>query len=162
PDQQLTTTAGGPVGTSGAAALAAFNGTLYCVHPGSGGDSTLWYTSFDGTSWAPDQRITTRYGLNLVTLSSPATAVFNDFLYCVYLDGANGGSSDISSAVFNGQVWDVGPATGATISSTESPALVVYQGLLWCIHGDGTGFKGYLGGAVFDGAQWSADQQIMT
>jgi hypothetical protein len=162
PDQQLTTTAGGPVGTSGAAALAAFNGTLYCVHPGSGGDSTLWHTSFDGTSWAPDQRITTRDGLNLIAGSSPALAVFNDELYCLYVNEADGGSAEVASAVFDGQVWDIGQPVGATINSTESPAAVVYQDLLWCIHGDGQGFQGYLGGAVFDGAQWSADQQIMT
>lgn len=37
--------------------LATFNGKLYAAWKGKGGDETLWFTAFNGTSWAAQQQI---------------------------------------------------------------------------------------------------------
>src|SRR5580698_2638166 len=44
-----------PVATDTGPSLAVFNNLLYAAWKGSNGDERIWYSSYDGTSWAPQQ-----------------------------------------------------------------------------------------------------------
>lgn len=65
-------------------ALAVFNDTLYCVHPGaSDHDDFLWWTSTtDGSTWQRDQQFPKSH-----SIAKPALAVLNGTLYCVHRGG---------------------------------------------------------------------------
>ncbi|MFJ3481735.1 hypothetical protein [Streptomyces microflavus] len=65
-------------------ALAAFNGSLYCVHRG-GCDGKLWWTRYNGGTWTTDTRPPNHY-----SAQGPTLAVYRDQngtkdqLFCVH------------------------------------------------------------------------------
>ena len=58
--------------------LAAYNNRLYMAWKGQGNPG-IWFSSFDGTNWAPQQEIT-----GLATSVGPALAVYSDRLYMAW------------------------------------------------------------------------------
>ncbi len=90
------------MGTSAMPALAVYNGTVYMAWKGmtrpSGDDIKIYYSSFDGNSWAPQQIVPgvgTSGGLSLT--------VFNDLL-CLSWKG-QGDDTRIFFSTFDGSTW---------------------------------------------------------
>jgi len=130
--------------------LAAFQDQLYCVYRGSGSDSQLSWTRFDG-SWSDYQRIPNAY-----TSEGPSLAVFQGRLYCVYR-GA-GSDSQLSWMTFDGNSWS--NYQGIHDAYTfYGPSLAVFQGRLYCVYrgGDGDPFLSWIS---FDGSSWTYFQRI--
>ena len=61
-------------------ALAVFGGRLYAAFMGSEGDTNLWWSSFDGFNWAPQQRISD----SMASSNSPSLAAFQGRLYMAW------------------------------------------------------------------------------
>jgi hypothetical protein len=80
-------------------ALAVFGGKLHCVHRGSGSDTALWHTTFNGSSWSTDTEIREHY-----SLEGPALAVFDSKLYCIHRGHGNG-DQHLWWSHFNGSSW---------------------------------------------------------
>ncbi|MFD9636182.1 hypothetical protein [Streptomyces violascens] len=142
--QQPASSAEGP-------ALAVYNNKLYCVHVSSSGDKSLWYTSFDGTNWTPDQQIP--HGM--ASDAAPALAVYNNKLYCVHVSSS--GDKVLWYTSFDGTNWTPGQyITG--VSSDAGPALAVYNNKLYCAHLSSNS-DGLVHIAAFDGTNWLGDWQ---
>ena len=75
----------GPGWSTDGPSLAAFNGRVYMAWMGSGGDQTMWWSSSDGFSWTPQQRISDSW----LTNNSPCLAASGGRLYMGWR-GANG------------------------------------------------------------------------
>jgi chitinase len=145
------------VGISGAPGVAVFDGRLYALHEGRNYDGQLWYTSFDGTTWATDTKI------EGPEVSSPhqnlrfraphaAAVVFNGTLYCLY-SGTDGILHYISTT--DGSNWSKTPATPFTTAQYSGPPGVAkFGGKLYCMH-EGAGESGQLRYSTFDGAGWT-------
>lgn len=105
-DEQLKTDGGGVIGATSPAedwgadrfapaALATFDGKLWCIHQGGGRDDDkdyLWYTVFDGNTWSTDQKVS--YSISpsesaFVKISLPAAlGVYKNQLFCTHeVDG---------------------------------------------------------------------------
>lgn len=77
------------------AALAVFDGKLWCIHQGGGrGDDKdyLWYTVFDGNRWSTDQKVSYPISASesaFVKIKVPAAlGVYNNQLFCTHeVDG---------------------------------------------------------------------------
>jgi len=103
-------------------ALAVYQDKLYCAHRGN--DAYVRCTTFDGTSWSADNRIS-----DIPTASGPALAVYQDKLYCVYRGAAN----NLRYLTFDGTTWSA-PATIPNATTTKNPALAVHHNRLYCVH----------------------------
>ena len=75
--------------TAGPGARVGFSDRLYVFHQGFKDDGQLWYSYFDGQTWAGDQQVA-----NVGMSESPSATVFNDRLYVFHQ-----GSGD------DGQLW---------------------------------------------------------
>ena len=69
-----------PVASAYGPSLAVFNGLLYMAWHGSPGDNRLWWSSFDGHSWAGQQQVPSP----VRSTDKPALAVFNGLLYMAW------------------------------------------------------------------------------
>ncbi|SDK69024.1 hypothetical protein SAMN05421874_11060, partial [Nonomuraea maritima] len=101
-----------------APALAVYRGHLYCVHRGTGDDTSLWWTRWDGSAWSPDQKLPGHQ-----TSQAPALAAYKDRLFCVHR-----GASDhvLWWTAFDGSAWsDAERLPGHR--TDERPALVSYR-----------------------------------
>jgi GH18 family chitinase len=118
-------------GTTGAPALAVFNGKLYCVHLAKGGKpNQLWWACYNGTKW---EKSDTLLG-NQRAASTPSLAVYNKKLYCAY-QGAN-----------NGEFWYViyqkekdgnynwTPGNKTAYATYGAPSLTAYKDKLQAFH----------------------------
>ena len=73
-------------GTSAAPALSEFNNQLYLAWKGEGNGTGIWWSKFDGSSWAPQQRVP-----NVGTSAAPALAdEFPRALYMAWKGEGNG------------------------------------------------------------------------
>ncbi|MBD2075640.1 hypothetical protein H6F86_17415 [Phormidium sp. FACHB-592] len=86
---------------------------------------------------------------------SPAVAVFQDTLYCVYEGPNNAGV--LHYCTFDGQNWS--SDTPLDNQTSGSPALAVFQDKLYCIH-QGYGNDGWLYYFTFDGLTWSGSTKL--
>jgi hypothetical protein len=75
-----------------------FNGLLYAAWRGADGDPRLFYSSFDGSNWAPQQVIP-----GVASAVGPSLAVFNGLLYAAWR-GADGDPRLFYSS-FDGSNW---------------------------------------------------------
>ena len=96
-------------GSSWGPALCEFNGRLYAAWKGSGADKQLWYSSFDGSSWAPQATIP-----GAASEIGPALAGFGNKLYAAW----RGSDTDeqLYYSSFDGSSW----APQATIPDAAS------------------------------------------
>jgi uncharacterized Fe-S cluster protein YjdI len=115
---------------------------------GQNDNATLRWTSFDGSTWAPDTLMSSQQ-----TDAGPAATVAaltgSDTPYCVHR-----GNADAS-------LWYTNWATDITIPNCRSaagPALAVYNNNLYCVH-QGNGNNG-LWVTTFDGMTWSTDTRM--
>ena len=152
--QQVIPGAGSSVGPS----LAAWdvdsggNGQLYAAWKGADGDTQLYYSSFDGSNWAPQQVIP-----GVASDVGPSLRVIYGQLYAAWV-GANGDPSLFYSS-FDGSNWapqQVIPGVG----SSMGPALAVFNDLLYAAWrgADGDQQVYY---SSFDGSSWAPQQVVL-
>jgi hypothetical protein len=72
------------VGSDIGATLTLFNEKLYAGWKGSAGDARLWYSSFDGRAWDPQQLMPEAF----MTSHGPSLATFHNAMYAA----CNGGT----------------------------------------------------------------------
>lgn len=132
--------------------MAVYNGRLYAAWKGSSGDTKIWYSTFDGVSWSPQQVIPCT-----ATTIGGSLAVFHGKL-CVLYRGAK--SDNVWFTSFNGNSWDESDcATG--FHSSVGASLAVFRGAL---HAAGKGVEGDDGiwHAIYDGSTWAKSCSVPT
>jgi kumamolisin len=132
-------------------ALAAFNNKLFMAWKGIEFDETLWFTSYNGATWAGQQQIP-----GVWSSSGPALAVFQNKLYMAWKGMGNDQSMWWTS--FDGTKWAAQHQIPGVASST-GPRLAVFNNKLYMA------WKGMeddqsLWWTSFDGTKWAAQQQI--
>jgi hypothetical protein len=105
------------VGSSRGPSLAVFNNTLYAVWKGESGDQGIYFSTFNGTSWAAQKAIP-----NVGTSVGAGVAVFNNALYACWK--GESGDQAIYYTEFNGTTW---AAQKAISGVGTSPDLVAPQ-----------------------------------
>jgi hypothetical protein len=153
-------------GSSTGAALKAFNNRLYAVWKGqeryamtpNGAipieiDTRIWYSSFDGQSWIPQQVIP-----NVATSTSPALAVFDNSnrLYALWKGVDN--DTRIWYSSFDGQSWTAQQVI-PNVGTSTSPALAMFKNRLYALW-KGVDNDSHIFYASFDGQSWTAQQVI--
>lgn len=153
------------INTSTAPAVAAFNGALYMLYKGSGGDTNVYIgrstanTVGDGSSWSAN-----RLNPAINTSAAPAVATLNQQLYMLYK--GSGGDTNIYIAsstggdIFDGSTWSATRLNPA-INTSVAPGIVVFNGTLYMFYkGSGNDTNIYIakstGGNILDGNTWSA------
>ncbi|BAZ21728.1 glycosyl hydrolase, BNR repeat protein [Kalymmatonema gypsitolerans NIES-4073] len=149
-----------------AVAVAVYNNKIYLIHQGMD-HHTLWWSTFDGSTWTDDQPID-----NVATSGSPALVVFQQKLYCFYQEP--GFRRGLVYTVYDGNKW-----SNSTVVERfrlgRPPAVAVYNDKIYFFHEEisivppsiGAGpsgqaeHKGTLRFATFDGGStWSEDRRI--
>jgi hypothetical protein len=150
--QQVIPSVGSSVGPSlaGWDVASGGNGQLYAAWVGADGDTNLYYSSFDGSTWAPQQPIR-----GVASDVGPALRVIYGRLYAAWV-GADDPSLFYSS--FDGSTWapqQVIPGVGSSVG----PTLAVFDGLLYAAWrgADGDQQMYY---SSFDGSNWAPQQVI--
>ena len=120
------------------------------------------YTAFyDGSKWRGDDRIAEQPGgISPRSTSSPATAVFNNWLYLVY-KGVN--TNTLYAAWYDGSKWNGNVRIssmrgGIAPESNYSPKIAVYKGLLYMVYKGANSSTLYM--AWFDGTTWFGNKKI--
>ncbi|WP_372405456.1 hypothetical protein [Streptomyces luteireticuli] len=133
-------------------ALAEFQGRLYCVHRGYGGDDNhLWWTVYDPKKgWSDDTKFPGH-----TSADGPALAVFGGKLHCVHRGG--GSDSSLWHTTFDGTDWSADTKLPHH-TSNSNPALAVFGGKLHCVHRGSSDTN--LWHTTFDGASWSSDTKL--
>lgn len=137
-----------------------YKGKLYVFYTGSGNDG-IWYTSYDGTRWAPIVSVRSHVPSVAVSMgTSPSVVVFNDVLYLFY-NGA--GHDGTYYATFDGSKWNPNIVSvsahcgGQNFLLETSPSATVFDGtihLFWnSASGDGIWFT------TFDGS-WAPQTNL--
>ena len=132
-------------------ALAVFNGTLYMAWKGMELDDRIFWSTFNGTSWAP-QKLLAGVG----TSSGPALAVFQGKLYMAWK--GLGDDQRIWWSAFNGASWSAQQVIPGVGTST-GPRLAVYNNLLyaaWKGEFDDPG----IWWSSFNGTAWATQKEV--
>ena len=109
-------------------ALAEFDGKLFCVHRGKGGDTNLyWETYTTDTGWSYPQQFSTENQTNTM----PALVVFEGQLYCFYRQQTD---SKIYFCKFDGHSWIEKKSPFVYHGTTHGPAVAVMDGKLYVGH----------------------------
>jgi kumamolisin len=132
-------------------ALAAFNNQLFMAWKGIEFDERLWFTSYNGTSWAAQQQIP-----GVWSSTGPALAVFQNKLYMAWKGMGNDQSMWWTS--FDAAKWAAQQQIPGVATST-GPRLAVFNNRLYMA------WKGMeddqrLWWTSFDGTKWAAQQLI--
>src|SRR5262249_17079916 len=141
-------------GTSSDPALAVFNGRLYLAWSGPldpfSPASGIWWSSFDGTNWSPQQQHP-QAGAS----SAPALAVYTNQLYLAWKGELDAASIWWSS--FDGTNWspqqqhpEAGTSTGPALAAYDNNLYLAWKGQV-----DAVG----IWWSSFDGTNWSPQQQ---
>ncbi len=118
------------IGTSVGPSLAVFNGRLYMAWKGELGDQRLFYSNFDGSSWAAQQLIPG------FSSEGASLAVFNSALYAAWKGEL--GDQRLWWSSFNGMAWAAQQQVPGVFSSV-GPSLAVFNSALYAV------WKGELG-----------------
>ena len=132
-------------------ALAEFNGKLYAAWKGMERDEGIYYSSFNGTTWAAQQRVQ-----NVGTSAGVALAALGNALYMAWK--GEGADQGIYYSTFNGTTWAAQKLVTGVATST-GPRLAVLGGNLYMA------WKGMEGDQrlfwnKFNGTTWTAQAQI--
>ena len=132
-------------------ALATFNNQLFMAWKGLEFDERLFFSSYNGTSWAAQQQIP-----GVWSSTGPALAVFQNKLYMAWKGMGNDQSMWWTS--FNGATWAAQQQIPGVASST-GPRLAVFNNTLYMA------WKGMeddqrLWWTSFNGTTWAAQQLI--
>jgi hypothetical protein len=133
------------VGTAESPTLAVFNGRLYMAWRGVG-DQNLYWASFDGTSWAPQQRLDTAS-----SSIGPTLAAINGKLWMAWKGYAT--DSHIYYSSFDGTRWAPQAAVPG-VSTSYGPALTVYNNRLFMTW-KGLGADPHIHWTSSDGTSWA-------
>ncbi|MBE2967142.1 hypothetical protein IMT09_03295 [Burkholderia cepacia] len=79
-------------------ALAVLNGKLFLVHKGGGSNTNIYFTSFDGSNWAPESIVP-----NAATTQAVALAAVGNTLYMAHKGG--GSNNNIYYTSVDGSYW---------------------------------------------------------
>jgi kumamolisin len=131
--------------------LALFGNKLYMAWKGIEHDQRIWFSSYNGAGWAPQQSVA-----GIATSCGPSLAVFNGKLYMAW-KGMNA-DEGIWWSSFNGSAWAPQQLVSGVATST-GPALAVFNGKLYM------SWKGMLSDeriwwSSFDGSHWAPQQSI--
>ncbi|HEX4964274.1 MAG TPA: sialidase family protein, partial [Thermoanaerobaculia bacterium] len=157
------------INTSDAPAAVSFNGSLYFLYKGSGGDSRIYVAQppsgdiLDGAAWSANPL---NPGIN--TSTAPAVAAFNGTLYMLY-KGVPGDSNvyiarPTANNVGDGAGWSANRLNPG-INTSAAPAVATLNSNLYMLYkGSGGDTNVYIassnapatGGDIFDGSTWSA------
>jgi hypothetical protein len=131
--------------------LAVFDSQLYMAWKGVERDESMWWTTFDGVNWAPQQQIP-----GVWSSVGPSLAVFNNQLYMAW----KGMYDDQSMwwTTFDGANWAPQQQIPGVWSSV-GPSLAVFNNQLYMA------WKGMyddqsMWWTTFDGVNWAPQQQI--
>jgi kumamolisin len=132
-------------------ALATLNNKLYMAWKGIERDDRIFYTSFNGSNWAPQQLIP-----NIATSSGVALAEFNGKLYMAWKGMED--DQGIYWSEFNGSNWAPQQQV-ANVGTSTGPRLAVFQGKLYMA------WKGLEGDqrlwwSSSNGTTWAPQQEI--
>ena len=131
--------------------ITAFGNDLVAAWKGIPGDDSLWYSSFDGSSWAPQAQIQ-----GVGSSVGPSLTVFNGRLYAAWRGTDAGNSLWYSS--FDGSSW-APQAQIQGVGSSAGPSLTVFNGRLYAAW-RGTDAGNSLWYSSFDGSSWAPQAQI--
>jgi kumamolisin len=131
-------------------------GTLHMAWKGMEFDDTIWWSTFDGTSWAPQQQVP-----GVLTSSGVSLAEFNGKLVMAWKGSSSDGTpfdERIWWATFDGTRW-ARQRKVPNVWTSVGPQLAFFNGLLYML------WKGeYVDESIwwttFDGDGWSAQQVI--
>ena len=112
-----------PVGSDIGLSLAVFNGKLYAAWRGSIGDQRMWYSSFDGTSWMPQQLMPDPFA----STHGPTLATLHGSMYAVWK--GSGGDVHLWYSRFDGTSWSPQQHVGGHCSSNGA-GLATFRGAL--------------------------------
>jgi kumamolisin len=131
--------------------LAVFNNKLFMAWKGIEHDQRIWWSSFDGNQWAPQQSVA-----GVATSCGVSLAVFNGKLFMAW-KGMNA-DEGIWFSSFNGSAW-APQQNVAGIATSTGPSLTVFDGKLYMA------WKGMISDqriwwSSFDGAHWVAQSMI--
>jgi hypothetical protein len=130
--------------------------TFYMAWKGMEFDDTIWWSTFDGTNWAPQRRVP-----SVLTSSGVALAEFNGRLFMAWkgsFEGAAPFDERIFWTTFDGKSWapqrqvpDVWTSAGPQLAALGDQLYMVWKGeytdeSLWW--------------TSFDGKQWAPQQVI--
>ena len=132
-------------------ALATFNGRLYMAWKGTEFDEGIYWNSFNGTNWAPQQKVS-----GVATSSGVSLAVFNGKLYMAWKgmhadQGIYWSSFDGTNWAQQKHVAGVGTSTGPRLAVFNNALYMAWKG----IEGDQT-----LWWSTFNGTSWAPQQRI--
>lgn len=132
-------------------ALAEFNGKLFMAWKGMEFDDRIFWSTFNGTSWAPQKLVP-----NVGTSSGVALAVFQGKLYMAW----KGLQDDqrIFWSAFNGASWSAQQVIPGVATST-GPRLAVYNNLLYAAWKGESGDQG-IWWSTFNGTSWAPQREI--
>jgi len=131
--------------------LAVFNNHLYMAWKGIEHDQRIFWSNFDGSTWAAQQFVA-----GVGTSCGPSLAVFNGQLYMAW-KGINA-DQGIYYSSFNGTSWAPQQLVPGVWTST-GPSLAVFNGKLYMA------WKGMVTDqriwwTTFDGTHWAAQQVV--
>lgn len=140
-------------GSSIGPCAAVFQGKLYLAWMGAGGDQTNWFTSFDGTSFAPQQPMVGGSALG------PDLAVYKNRLYAAWRGAGSDESIWMSS--FDGTSWapqtqipGVGSSIGPALA-TDPTGVILYA--TW----RGAGPDDVIWNSFYDGTSWIDQRPVL-
>ncbi|HEY6886814.1 MAG TPA: C1 family peptidase [Solirubrobacter sp.] len=131
--------------------LASFNSRLYAVWKGVHGDDSMWWSSYNGSAWAPQQRIP-----GVGSSVGPTVAVFNGRLYAAWK--GMGTDQGIYWSSFDGHAWAAQQRIGG-VATSVGPSLAVFNGRLYAAW-KGMNTDQGIYWSSFDGHGWAAQQRI--
>ncbi|HEY2704344.1 MAG TPA: hypothetical protein VGL20_11690 [Candidatus Dormibacteraeota bacterium] len=131
--------------------VAAVNGTVYMAWKGIQQDDGIWWSTFDGASWAAQQNVG-----GVATSGGPSLALFGGTLYAVWKGMVD--DQGIYWSSFDGAAW--APQQNiAGVGTSVGPSLVVFNDRLYAAWKGVWGDQGIYWSS-FDGANWAPQQNI--
>jgi len=131
--------------------IAAFGNDLVAAWRGFGSDQGLYYSSFDGSSWAPQATIP-----GAGSSVGPALCEFNGRLYAAWK--GSGTDEQLYYSSFDGSSW-APQATIPGVASSIGPALAGFGNKLYAAW-KGSGTNEQLWYTSFDGSSWAPQATI--
>jgi kumamolisin len=131
-------------------------GTLHMAWKGMQFDDTIWWSSFDGTNWAPQQQVP-----GVLTSSGVSLAEFNGRLVMAWKGSFTDGTpfdERIWWTTFDGQRW-ARQRQVPHVWTSVGPQLAFFNGLLYMLW-KGEYVDESIWWATFDGKRWSPQQAI--
>jgi hypothetical protein len=154
PQQVIPVAPGNPnaVGSSVGPGLAEFKERLFAAWRGPDTDEGIWWSSFDGQQWDPQQK------LPFGTTGRPALSEFNGRLYMVWKSATD---DSIYCSSSDGHQWD--PQRQIPGGSSVGPSLAVFHGKLymaWKGSGDTNIWWSAFDGQHCDPQSWTPQKRV--